>query len=46
MNEWLADKDISSDGVHLDVIPISDTAHYVDKIVKAMENYKNLYEEK
>ena len=46
MNEWLADKDYSSDGVHLDVIPISDTAHYVNKIDRAMDTYKKLYDEK
>ncbi len=44
VNEWLADSEISSDGVHLDVIPISDTAHYVGKIVKAMDTYKELYQ--
>ena len=46
MNEWLADKEYSSDGVHLDVIPISDTAHYVNKIDRAMDTYKKLYDEK
>lgn len=44
VNEWLEDSEISSDGVHLDVIPISDTAHYVGKIVKAMDTYKELYQ--
>ncbi|MDE6727975.1 MAG: lytic transglycosylase domain-containing protein [Oscillospiraceae bacterium] len=43
VNEWLADKRYSSDGVHLDSIPISDTAHYVDKITKAMDKYIKLY---
>lgn len=43
VNEWLADKRYSSDGVHLDTIPISDTAHYVDKITKAMDKYIMLY---
>ncbi len=46
VNEWLEDKSISADGVHLDVIPIPDTDHYVGKIVKTMETYKRLYEEK
>lgn len=46
VNEWLGDKSISADGVHLDVIPIPDTDHYVGKIVKTMETYKRLYEEK
>ncbi len=44
VNEWLADPRYSSDGVHLDVIPISDTAHYVDKINKAMDTYIELYD--
>ena len=44
VNSWLSNPDYSRDGVHLDVIPISDTAHYVDKIVKAMAQYKKLYE--
>lgn len=43
VNEWLSDKSISSDGVHLDSIPIKDTAHYVGKIVKAMDTYQRLY---
>ena len=45
VNEWLADSSISSDGVNLDVIPIPATAHYVDKIAKAMDTYIELYDE-
>ena len=44
VNEWLADKEYSKDGVHLDKIPSSDTAHYVSKITKAMDTYKKLYD--
>lgn len=44
VNEWLADPQYSSDGVHLDEIPISDTAHYIDKINKAMDIYIELYD--
>ena len=44
VNEWLSDKTISSDGIHLDTIPISDTAHYVSKITKAMDMYIRLYD--
>lgn len=44
VNEWLADKRYSADGVHLDEIPISDTAHYVRKIKKAMDKYVKLYD--
>ena len=44
VNEWLADKTYSKDGVHLDEIPISDTAYYVSKIKKAKEIYLKLYD--
>ncbi len=43
VNEWLSDRRYSFDGVHLDEIPTSDTAHYVDKIVSAYEMYQKLY---
>lgn len=43
VNDWLSDERYSSDGIHLDVIPIADTAHYVNKINKAMDNYVRLY---
>ena len=42
VNEWLVDKSISSDGRTLDYIPISDTAHYVDKIINSISIYKEL----
>lgn len=44
VNKWLSDPDISSDGTHLDTIPIRDTAHYVSKIKKAMDIYIELYD--
>ena len=43
VNDWLSDERYSYDGIHLDVIPIADTAHYVNKINKAMDNYVRLY---
>lgn len=46
VNNWLSDSRYSSDGVHLNEIPISDTAHYVDKITKAYETYLRLYKNK
>ncbi len=46
VNGWLADSRYSRDGVHLDVIPIRDTAHYVDKINTAMQIYIELYDNK
>lgn len=44
VNNWLADSRYSSDGVHLDTIPISNTAHYVSKITKAMDVYVRMYD--
>ena len=46
VHEWLADESISADGVHLDNIPVPDTAHYVYKITKAVETYRRLYDNK
>ncbi len=43
VNEWLSDSNYSADGVHLDVIPIDDTAYYVSKITKAYNTYLRLY---
>ena len=44
VNEWLSDARYSPDGVHLEVIPTPDTAHYVDKITNALQTYKKLYD--
>ena len=43
VNEWLSDERYSSDGVTLDVIPFKDTAHYVNKVTRAVRIYENLY---
>lgn len=43
VNSWLSDKRYSLDGIHLEHIPIADTAHYVNKINKAIDNYIRLY---
>ncbi len=43
VNKWLQDERYSSDGVHLDKIPIGDTEHYVSKITKAMDIYVRKY---
>ncbi len=43
VNKWLDNPEYSPDGVHLDVIPIGDTAHYVSKITNAMDVYLRLY---
>lgn len=44
VSSWLSDSEYSHDGVHLVKIPIPDTAHYVDKVMSAMDKYYNLYE--
>ena len=43
VNQWLSDPEISPDGKTLAEIPIDDTAHYVRKVTRAMNIYKNLY---
>lgn len=44
VNSWLCDPEISSDGVTLQRIPFSDTAHYVDKVKKAEKIYNSVYD--
>lgn len=43
VSSWLENDEYSDDGQRLKSIPISDTAHYVDKIIKAMEKYNSIY---
>lgn len=45
VGEWLENSEYSSDGVHLDVIPSRNCAHYVNKIQNALSTYKMLYAE-
>ncbi len=44
VNNWLKDSAYSSDGKTLDTIPISDTAHYVGKVMKNYKMYQKLYQ--
>ena len=44
VNGWLENSEYSSDGKVLDKIPSAVTAHYVDKVMRAYEAYKNLYD--
>lgn len=44
VKSWLANPDYSSDGETLDRIPFRDTAHYVDKVERAWNQYKKLYD--
>jgi soluble lytic murein transglycosylase-like protein len=43
VSTWLADKDCSKDGKELYNIPSDDTAHYVNKVMNAINTYNNLY---
>lgn len=45
VDSWLEDANYSSDGRNLDVIPISDTEHYLRKIKNALNIYNQLYTE-
>lgn len=40
---WLSNAEYSSDGKTLDIIPASDTAHYLEKITNAKNKYITLY---
>ena len=44
VDSWLKQKEYSDDGVSLKYIPFSETRHYVDKVNKNWEQYKNMYE--
>lgn len=44
VSSWLGNDEYSDDGIHLQKIPIPDTAHYVDKVMSAMDKYYKLYE--
>ncbi len=43
VNNWLENKEYSSNGTHLDTIPSAATAHYVDKVMRAYKAYNYLY---
>lgn len=45
VESWLENPEYSSDGTTLDVIPISDTEYYLEKVTKALNIYHNLYME-
>ena len=42
--KWVAEGTISLDDFDVEAVPISETKHYVKKIVSTYESYKNLYE--
>ncbi len=43
VNDWLKDTEISPDGVTLKNIPIPETAHYVRKVMRAVNIYSSIY---
>ena len=45
VDSWLQNPEYSKDGEKLDVIPISDTEYYLEKVTKALNIYHNLYME-
>lgn len=45
VSSWLDNPEYSDDGQNLKNIPISDTAHYVDKVMSAMDFYYKIYTE-
>lgn len=44
VSSWLDDPQYSSDGQHLDTTPISDTNHYINKVMNALDRYYEIYE--
>lgn len=42
--KWVSEGTISLDNFDVETVPISETRHYVKKIVSTYESYKNLYE--
>ena len=44
VNSWLQNAEYSTDGKALTTIPSKDTNHYVNKVLRAVEIYYNLYE--
>lgn len=44
VSSWLNDSRYSTDGQHLKTTPISDTNHYISKVISAMDNYYKIYE--
>ena len=42
--DWLEDENYSSDGKTIDKVPYKDTSSYIDRVVKTIEKYNNIYE--
>lgn len=46
VKQWLTDRNLSANGVHLDKIPFVETDSYVKRIIKSYNAYKKIYQEK
>lgn len=46
VSSWLSDPKYSTDGKTLDTIPYEETKNHVDKVLKARNMYKRLYDKK
>lgn len=46
VNEWLSDSAVSQDGRTIENIPSRNTAHYVSKVIKSIERYRKIYNER
>ncbi len=46
VNEWLDDKSVSDDGKTIESIPSRNTAHYVSKVIRNIEIYEKIYDER
>ncbi len=44
VSKWLKNPEYSTDGVTLDVIPITETKNYVERVLKAQKRYQTLYD--
>lgn len=42
-NRWLKNPDYSSDGETLDKVPYEETSKYIDRVVKTIDKYKEIY---
>lgn len=43
VDKWLADRELSPDGISLKTVPYTETANYAEKVCAAKKMYKKLY---
>lgn len=46
VNKWLKDKNYSKNGVSIDTTPYKETNYYIQKVIKQLEMYNNIYNTK